>query len=214
RARRRERAILRDNEVDERSRTSASWTSVVLSSAGVPHRRRTQARAVPATRCGHRNVIATGPRRRVPRLAGAEPARHRQRTGPARGRWRVSAGAVPCGASRGRAISGPGAERAFRPYPTREHAMRVRNERRDSWRRCRAAARTLLVASSLSAAAAATTALHVQRPDGLYAEIHTTKGRIVARREPDLAPLAVANFVGLAEGTIENTAFDPGRPFF
>lgn len=51
-------------------------------------------------------------------------------------------------------------------------------------------------------------------PDGLYAEIHTTKGPIVGRLDPKLTPLAVANFVGLAEGTIENEAFDLGRPFY
>lgn len=57
-------------------------------------------------------------------------------------------------------------------------------------------------------------ALNGQRADGLYAEIRTSKGLIVARLEPDMTPVAVASFVGLAEGTIANSAFDPGRPFF
>ena len=57
-------------------------------------------------------------------------------------------------------------------------------------------------------------ALSGQRADGLYAEIRTSKGLIVARLEPGLTPVAVASFVGLAEGTIANAAFEPGRPFF
>ncbi len=52
------------------------------------------------------------------------------------------------------------------------------------------------------------------RPDGLYAVIQTSKGKIVAKLEPDLTPLTVTNFVGLAEGAISNAAFDPGHPFY
>lgn len=51
-------------------------------------------------------------------------------------------------------------------------------------------------------------------PPGVYADIFSQKGRIRARLEWERTPLAVASFVGLAEGTIQNAAFDSGRPFF
>ena len=50
--------------------------------------------------------------------------------------------------------------------------------------------------------------------EGLYAQIHTIQGDILLKLAMDKAPLTVANFVALAEGTMENTARPAGTPFY
>ena len=50
--------------------------------------------------------------------------------------------------------------------------------------------------------------------DGIFAIVKTEKGEITIRLHYDKAPMTVANFIGLAEGSIENSAREKGAPFY
>ncbi|MBM3295012.1 MAG: peptidylprolyl isomerase [Candidatus Aminicenantes bacterium] len=73
-----------------------------------------------------------------------------------------------------------------------------------------------ILASALTAAAIfwAGGCQESKHPNGLYAEVATNKGLIVLQLEFEKTPMTAANFVGLAEGTIENVAFPLGTPYF
>ncbi|MBW1297464.1 peptidylprolyl isomerase [Aquimarina litoralis] len=50
--------------------------------------------------------------------------------------------------------------------------------------------------------------------DGLYAKFNTTKGSILVNLEYQKTPGTVGNFVGLAEGNLENQAIPQGKPYY
>ncbi|KQR94758.1 peptidylprolyl isomerase [Chryseobacterium sp. Leaf180] len=50
--------------------------------------------------------------------------------------------------------------------------------------------------------------------DGIYANMQTTKGNLIVKLEDKKSPVTVANFVGLAEGKIDNKAKVKGVPFY
>lgn len=50
--------------------------------------------------------------------------------------------------------------------------------------------------------------------NGLYAKMLTTKGEILIQLEFEKTPMTVANFTGLAEGKIKNSAKSEGEPYY
>lgn len=50
--------------------------------------------------------------------------------------------------------------------------------------------------------------------EGLYAKFHTSKGEILVKLENEKTPGTVGNFVGLAEGNLENKAIPQGKPYY
>lgn len=50
--------------------------------------------------------------------------------------------------------------------------------------------------------------------DGIYAKMETSKGELIIQFFDQDAPVTVANFVGLAQGTIENKAKAKGVPYY
>jgi peptidyl-prolyl cis-trans isomerase A (cyclophilin A) len=50
--------------------------------------------------------------------------------------------------------------------------------------------------------------------NGIYAKFNTAKGAILVKLTHDLTPGTVGNFVGLAEGQLENSARPMGKPYY
>ena len=67
---------------------------------------------------------------------------------------------------------------------------------------------------TLAIFAGLTLTMNSQTINDMYAKIKTVKGEILIELENEKAPKTVANFVGLAEGTIKNNSKNEGTPFY
>ncbi len=50
--------------------------------------------------------------------------------------------------------------------------------------------------------------------NGLYAKFNTNKGSIIVKLTPNETPITVGNFIGLAEGKLDNTSKPSGEPYY
>lgn len=76
------------------------------------------------------------------------------------------------------------------------------------------AATALLISCSVQIPKSMSKEQYKSLEDGLYAQMETSKGNMTIELYEEDAPLTVANFVGLAEGTKKNEAKPLGTPFY
>ena len=76
--------------------------------------------------------------------------------------------------------------------------------------------KTILFFATIVILASSCSILSKYRPKepGIYALMETNKGKILLKLEYEKVPNTIANFIGLAEGKIENSAKKIGEPYY